>query len=253
MLTRLKRLAGYKIRAADGEIGKIKTVFFDDQMWAVRYLVADTGGWLAENLVLLHPTCLAKPNPDTKTLPVTITKKQIEASPSIAQDRPVSKQKLADVHSYYDWPIHWAGGLMPLADVAIIKRLEEENEMQQENDDPHLRSAHEIVGYRVRATDGDLGTVHDFVVGSQNWNIRYMIADLGNWLPGKKVLISPHWIRGLSWEDAVLHTSLGKEGVENSPKFDPSIPLSKDYEQKLYQHYGRSLAREREKFNNFVT
>ncbi len=35
-------------------------------------------------------------------------------------------------------------------------------------------------------------------------------------------------------------------GIKNSPEYDPSFPLSPGYEEKLYQHYGRSLATERE-------
>ncbi len=36
-------------------ICKIKEFYFDDHHWVVRYLVADTGKWLAERLVLLSP------------------------------------------------------------------------------------------------------------------------------------------------------------------------------------------------------
>ena len=63
----------------------------------------------------------------------------------------------------------------------------------------------------------------------------------------KKVLISPHWIDNVIWEDAVVCTTLNKDGVKNCPEYDPSFPLTPDYEEKLYQHYGRSLSEEREK------
>jgi len=249
MLLQLQTLSGYKIKAADGEIGKIKTVYFDDKTWVVRYLVVDTGNWLSENLVLLHPSCLAKPNRDTKVLPVSITQRKIQESPEISHDQPVSKQKLADLHTYYEWPLFWAGGLMAFAESPAVKRLENDNTTAVEDGDPHLRSAQEVMRYGVRATDGDLGSVYDFVIDTQNWNIRYIVVDTGNWLPGKKVLVSPHWINNVIWEDAVVCTTLGKDGVKNSPEYDPRFPLAPDYEEKLYQHYGRSLAREREKMH----
>lgn len=96
-----------------------------------------------------------------------------------------------------------------------------------------------------------MGSVYDFVIDTQNWNIKYLVVDTGNWLPGKKVLVSPHWIKNVIWEDAVVCTALDKEGVKNSPGYDPSFPLSPNYEEKLYQHYGRSLAAEREKVQTF--
>ncbi len=53
MLLSLKKLFGRKLGASDGEIGHVKDFDFEDQRWALRYLVADTGTWLAGRLVLL--------------------------------------------------------------------------------------------------------------------------------------------------------------------------------------------------------
>ena len=47
MLQRAKELSGYTLGASDGEIGKVREFYFDDRNWTVRYLVADTGGWLS--------------------------------------------------------------------------------------------------------------------------------------------------------------------------------------------------------------
>ena len=47
MLRKAKDLSGYTLGARDGEIGKVREFYFDDQSWTVRYLVADTGGWLS--------------------------------------------------------------------------------------------------------------------------------------------------------------------------------------------------------------
>ena len=40
------QLQGGTIRATDGEIGKVDQFYFDDETWAIRYLVVNTGGWL---------------------------------------------------------------------------------------------------------------------------------------------------------------------------------------------------------------
>jgi hypothetical protein len=47
MLRSIKQLYGDELRATDGEIGHIKDFYFDDQNWAVRYVVVDTGSWLS--------------------------------------------------------------------------------------------------------------------------------------------------------------------------------------------------------------
>ena len=58
MLNKAKTLKGYKLDSLDGEIGKVKEFYFDDQHWAIRYLVADTGSWLMGRRVLISPYAL---------------------------------------------------------------------------------------------------------------------------------------------------------------------------------------------------
>ena len=59
MLDKAKTLKGYKLEALDGDIGKVREFYFDDQHWAIRYLIADTGSWLSDRQVLISPYALA--------------------------------------------------------------------------------------------------------------------------------------------------------------------------------------------------
>jgi len=92
MLNDAKTLKGYKLNGLDGEIGKIKEFYFDDHYWTIRYLVADTGNWLRDRQVLISPRALGAINKNVKNIAVNLTKKQIEDSPSISSDKPVSRQ-----------------------------------------------------------------------------------------------------------------------------------------------------------------
>ena len=92
MLRQAKEFKSYKLRARDGDIGNAKEFYFDDRYWTVRYLVADTGGWLSDRQVLISPYALSPANDAERVLPVDLTKKQIEESPSLDSDQPVSRQ-----------------------------------------------------------------------------------------------------------------------------------------------------------------
>ena len=109
MLRKAKDLNGYKLDARDGEIGKVKEFYFDDHSWTVRYLVADTGGWLSGRTVLISPYALDPANEGGKVIPVDLTKAQIEKSPSLDTDRPVSRQYEWEYFSFYGWPAYWDG------------------------------------------------------------------------------------------------------------------------------------------------
>lgn len=62
MLRSIEELRGYTIGAIDGDIGSVDDFYFDDERWAVRYLVADTGGWLGGRKVLITPPALREPD-----------------------------------------------------------------------------------------------------------------------------------------------------------------------------------------------
>jgi hypothetical protein len=105
--------------------------------------------------------------------------------------------------------------------------------------DPTLRSARDVMGYYIDATDGDIGHVEDFLLDDREWAIRYMIIDTRNSRPGKKVLVSPAWISRVSWPDSRVYVDLTKEGVKTAPEYDPDHPFEREHEDRLYQHYGR--------------
>ena len=104
MLRNVKDLRGYAIRATDGVIGRVDDFYFDDEGWAIRYLVVDTGSWLSGRKVLISPIAIGPPDWTTHELPVSLTKAQVEHSPDIDTRRPVSRQHEAEYFGYYGYP-----------------------------------------------------------------------------------------------------------------------------------------------------
>ena len=88
MLRNVTHLKGYAIRARDGEIGTVAEFYFDDETWAIRYLVVNTGGWLPGRLVLVSPMALRQAEWQSKRLDVALAKKQIEDSPPSIRTSP---------------------------------------------------------------------------------------------------------------------------------------------------------------------
>src|SRR5580692_9622620 len=109
MLRSLRQLSGNHLGASDGDIGHVKDFYFDDQTWAVRYVVADTGKWLTGREVLLTPHAFSASQPAGKTLFVNLTRKQIEDSPAMETHKPVSRQYEEEYYRYYGWPYYWKG------------------------------------------------------------------------------------------------------------------------------------------------
>jgi len=90
MLRSLRQFYRKKLRASDGHIGHVEDFYFNDQQWAIRYLVADTGSWLSGRLVLIPPHPFGNLRQDADWLLVNLTWQQIENSPAIESHKPVS-------------------------------------------------------------------------------------------------------------------------------------------------------------------
>lgn len=245
MLRSLKAVRGYSLQAADGAIGSAVDFYFDDASWTVRYLVADTGRWLPGRRVLISPASLGRPDWAGRSIPVELSRKQIEESPGIEADKPVSRQRETEMARYFHWPAYWSEmGAPPLALSAMPARYRAEAErertaVEEKPGDPHLRSAREVLGYAAQAQDGRVGPLDDFIFEDDNWSIRYLVVDTRNWRPGGEVLVSPEWVRGVRWDAAQIQLDLTRDQVRSSPAFDPSAPINREYEAKLYDFYGR--------------
>ncbi len=241
MLRQAKDLNGYTLGARDGEIGTVKDFYFDDQSWTIRYLISDTGNWLSGRRVLISPYALDPASKDDKVIPVDLTKKQIEDSPSLDTDKPISRQYEMQYYPYYGWPAYWGGPYMWGAGPYPNRQLGGWSEATRptENDDPHLRSTSDVTGRTIQAPDGEIGHVDDFVVDDETWAIRYLIVDTRNWWPGKKVLISTRWIEQISWEEAKVFVNLTREAIRQGPEYTEEALITRDYETQLHRHYKR--------------
>ena len=238
MLIQANTLKGYKLACLDGEIGKVEEFYFDDRHWTIRHLVAETGNWLLGRRVLISPYALVAANREEHHIAINLTKKQIEDSPLLGSDKPVSRQFETAYYGFYQWPAYW-GGPNVWGSYPYIERDPKKWREPTPNEkgwDPYLRSTHEVSGHYVHASDGEMGHVEDFIIDDETWAIRYLIVDTQNWWPGKKVLVSPQWIDRVSWSESKVFVNLSRETIKNSPEYTDESSVTRDYETRLHRH-----------------
>ena len=247
MLHKATTLQTYQLDSLDGEMGRVKDFYFDDQSWGIRYLIADTGTWLSDRKVLISPHALLSAMRKEKNISVSLTKAQIEDSPSLDTDKPVSRQFEENYHGFFGWPGYWAGsfpmaagypmgGTVP-AMMVVPEMSSTLTEEEKESWDPHLRSTKEVLTDKIEAKDGSIGHVDDFIIDEEHWIIRYLVIDTVNWWPGKKVLVSPKWIERISWEESTVFLNLTRDAIRSSPEYTDEALVSREYETGLYRHY----------------
>jgi hypothetical protein len=237
MIRSIRQTLGYRIHATDGELGRTSDYYFGDDTWRIRYLVVRAGSWLSGRQVLISPQCVGEPDWHSGALPVALTMKQVQDSPSIETDLPVSRQQEARLARYYNWVPYWE---LP----GIMVPVPAEPAPAQASESPpaaegHLRGVREVTGYHISASDGEVGHLADFLAQTSIWAIRYLVVDLSRWLPNRKVLISPAWVTSIDWSDKRVHVDLSTQQVRGSLPFDPAAAVNREFEVRLYDYYGR--------------
>ena len=244
MLWDISAINGFAIEATDGHLGTVSDVLFSDADWIVRWLVVDTGKWLPDRKVLLPVSALGKPAPARRQFPVKLTKQQVQVSPYVVTDQPVSRQVEAYVYDYYGWDPYWGNGSFnmnamstPLVAPILPTSTSASAEAHPYEGDPHLRSAAAITGYHIHAVDGEIGHVEDFLVDDIGWSVGYLIVDTRNWWPGERVLISPRAVRRIEWGDRLIYVDVNQKKVKASTRYDPSIALDRAYTENVLTRY----------------
>jgi len=236
---KLNNLTEYDLLAQDGEIGRLKQIYFDDQYWVVRYFVAHAGARLTGKDVLIVPSVISRVDEKNHCLQVELNREQIQSCPPIDTALPISRHYEQEYFRYYDLKPYWHG--KSLLSPKLTPPFPKEDGEKPEN--PYLRSSEAVVGYHIQALDGEIGHVEDFILEEPDWTVRYLEINIGVWLFGKKVLIAPAWIQSVDWIRKVVTVDLTRESIESAPAYDPSEVISRDYQVALYGHYGKTYNR----------
>jgi sporulation protein YlmC with PRC-barrel domain len=240
MLCSVKNLTGFTIGASDGEIGKVKDIYFDDETWKVRYFVVETGGWLFGRKVLLSPVALQSADMSSKTFPTNLTKDQVKHSPDIDTDKPVSVQQEEQLHLHYLWPQQMDGGIgfmttgmmggiippdIPLED-RLAKNLnsdgtsdDDTQELEPLTGDRHLRSFDGLIGYTIHGNDGEYGTINDLLIEDTTWSIPQAVIKAGSLFDNKKIMIPTSSVEKIEWANSGVYVNHSLDFLKNATEF----------------------------------
>ncbi|MGC9985693.1 MAG: PRC-barrel domain-containing protein [Polyangia bacterium] len=244
MLRGLKDIEEFAISATDGDIGRVANFLFDDDRWVVRYLVVETGGFLAGRRVLISPISFRLVDWGARRFHLALTMEKVKSSPSVDVNKPVSRQHERNYYSYYGYPYYWGyAGLWGSATSPRLLAAGTWNEVptadSEKLGDVHLRSVNEVRGYHIHGKDATIGQVDDFIIDDETWAVRYLVIDTSNWWFGKKVLVAPHWASRISWAEANVYLDMSRQAIKDGPEWKSSVPISREYEARLHDYHKR--------------
>lgn len=209
MTWKVSDLKGDDVLARDGSIGTLDDVYFDDDDWAVRYMVVETGDWIPGRRMLISPHAVESGISDPGKLRIGATRDELKAAPGADADAPVAEQQRIAQAKGFGPPYYWSNPVLWAAEAPVALPAHEKREA-----DPHLRSSSEVIGYDVQARDGPIGRVEDFVVDEGSWTILDVVIDTSKWWPGGGVRVHPQYVERIDWAARKVHVRLSREQLK---------------------------------------
>ena len=145
MLHSLKGIRGFSVQATDGDAGTVADIYFDERTWTTRFLVVDTGNWIAGHIVLISPVSIRAVDWLGLTMYLGLSRQQVKDSPGMDTAKPVSQQ---DEGRFPDWGYKLKSGIIEINRLEDTDRLvaSERKKTDDNNADPYLRSGKEVIG-----------------------------------------------------------------------------------------------------------
>lgn len=244
-IRKVRSLKGLRLKARDDDVGTLKQLFFDDQDWTVRYLLASTGVWFMGREVLISPKSVIEVDQETDGLVVALSCQQIKDSPEFVAGDTLSREYEADFHEYYGLDPYWQHDSSrvrtPSADAVEARANRDAGQRLA----ARLRSSDELTGYAIQACDGEVGKVSDLLVDDGAWNVRYIEVDTGKWLAGSRVLLAPAWVGAIDWTGRIVRIPLECAAIRGAPEYTPGRLVDRDYVIRLFAHYGKTWTEDR--------
>jgi hypothetical protein len=101
-----------------------------------------------------------------------------------------------------------------------------------------LRSLKALERYTVRATDGEVGSVANFLLDDGRWIVRYLILDPSASLEPRRILIPPVPAHQTARSARRFCLPLTMYRIKRAPAVDEDLPPSREHERNFYHHFG---------------
>ncbi|WLV25484.1 hypothetical protein QR721_04545 [Aciduricibacillus chroicocephali] len=213
MLALVSELLKCNIEGRDGEIGKVKDIYIDNQQWTIRYVLADTWKTLPGRRVVLSPSSFESLDLKSMLLNINLDKGIVRESPNFTEKSVLTFETEEKLANYYGWPKYWEDVIVSETDGQLQTPL-------QSNQFGKMHSLHpesEMTHFRVHAADGRLGKIVDMIFDVDKWTVQSFVIKLKYQSETGLVLLSAYEIASIEWVEGDMYVGETLEGLKGRP------------------------------------
>lgn len=173
----MRQIQGLRLKAKGEAVARLHDLYFDDEQWTVRHLVAGLREKNSWRQVLVKPSQVESLDLWDHEIVLSLSSKELQNCPPASSLRPVCKQ--------YEVMGMATPGSISFQNASRVN--------------PHLRSVKTVLGYGISAASEDAGIVRDFVFDQNDWSVRYL--QIEQQIENRIILfhVLPSAVKRISW------------------------------------------------------
>ena len=190
-------LIGSCVVATDGEVGRIRSLLFDDHSWAVSYLVIAAGSWTRRRDVALALPVAERLRWVDNSLGIQCTRDHVFNSPGANSGNwdllcrsAATQQRTGVLERWRKSGFREESTLLQAPDQSSGKIMS-----------PRFRSTMELLDYCLWSRDKEIGRLHGFLLDENSWQLKYLLVKAENCTYRQSVLVPTRSIESISEND----------------------------------------------------
>lgn len=241
-----KILTGFSIKAEDEQEGSIRDLLLRQEDLSVNYLWIEFGKWLNRKSVVMPTDCIDTVDLPSKKISALFTlEKLIEQKKDFMERCTASAERWMSFWPRVgDFPVGVSGFSFDGTPVTHFEpnlppSAHQEDVVAPRPESPILLSFNELRHFTVQSVDDERADLTDILIDVSEWRAQALVVHSGNWLMGRDIMVSPHWVEKVSAVERRIYLNIDSRKIEMAPQFIAGEPVNIEGEHNYFDYYGR--------------
>lgn len=216
MLIKATTLINCKAQNLDGNISKIKDIYFDDRSWRISNLILDMSKWLNNHSrYLIGPNDIEGMDSTNSIIFTTMTLERMQTNSSSKLDLEISnKRKLQKKQ--------------PKTNSIAGDKPNYSYNLESRKIITNLQSTKELFGYHVTSPGEKTGWLKDLTADNESWMFKHLIISMKHFSKGQTIKVPTYSVRDINMLKKQINIDLSLDTIQSENEIEAASELSRD-------------------------
>ena len=216
MLIEASTLINCKAQNLEGNLNKIKDIYFDEDTWKINNLILDMSKWLNNNSgYLILPKDIEGIDSTNSIIFTSVTFEQMQKNSSSKLDLVISNKRKSQKKKIQ-------------TKVAASNKVSHAQNSENKKSITNLQSTKELLGYYVKSPDEKIGWLKDLTADNESWTFKHLIISKKQFSRGRKSMIPTSSVRDINMRKRQIKIDLSLDNIHSLNEIETASEMFRD-------------------------